>query len=84
MKDAMKKAGVTTINNAPLITKINGAALGGNVPLSGDFGVDFSAAEEVRIGDKYYVNLFGGEELQFSSVLTGAGARKRRIGRVLS
>lgn len=70
LKDAMKKAGVTTINTAPLITKINGAALGGNVPLSGDFGVDFSAAEEVRIGDKYYVNLFGGEELQFSSVLT--------------
>ena len=80
LKDAMKKAGVTTINTAPLITKINGAALGGNVPLSGDFGVDFSAAEEVRIGDKYYVNLFGGEELQFSSVLTGAALASGESG----
>lgn len=80
LKDAMKKDGVTTINTAPLITKINGAALGGNVPLSGDFGVDFSAAEEVRIGDKYYVNLFGGEELQFSSVLTGAALASGESG----
>lgn len=80
LKDAMKKAGVTTINTAPLITKINGAALGSNVPLSGDFGVDFSAAEEVRIGDKYYVNLFGGEELQFSSVLTGAALASGKSG----
>ena len=80
LKDAMKKAGVTTINTAPLITKINGAALGGNVPLSGDFGVDFSSAEEVRIGDKYYVNLFGGEELQFSSVLTGAALASGESG----
>ena len=72
LKDAMNKDGVTTVNTAPLITKINGAALSGNVPVSGDLSADFAAQGEQKIRDKYYLNLPECNEWKFSATLTGA------------
>ena len=81
LKDAMKKDGVTTINTAPLITKINGAALSGNVPVSGDLSADFAAAGEQKIRDKYYLNLPECNEWKFSATLTGAVLGKDETGK---